>query len=144
MTAWTPERRARLVKLRDEGLSASQIAAELGGVTRNAVIGTVRRLGLVKQDTQPKTVQKPRIRSTPFKPLPPSPLQDTSPIATDQQSSGVPIALFDLQSHHCRWPIGESPNIMFCGGAKLDGYVYCEHHCSVAYEPHRSRMTARP
>ena len=35
-----------LKKLWTEGLSASQIAAELGGITRNAVIGKVHRLGL--------------------------------------------------------------------------------------------------
>lgn len=44
--SWTDERVARLSKLWAEGLSASQIAADLGGVTRNAVIGKVHRLGL--------------------------------------------------------------------------------------------------
>lgn len=44
--AWTDERVARLSKLWADGLSASQIAADLGGVTRNAVIGKVHRLGL--------------------------------------------------------------------------------------------------
>lgn len=44
--AWTDERVARLSKLWAEGLSASQIAADLGDVSRNAVIGKVHRLGL--------------------------------------------------------------------------------------------------
>ena len=44
--SWTDERVARLSKLWAEGLSASQIATDLGGVTRNAVIGKVHRLGL--------------------------------------------------------------------------------------------------
>jgi GcrA cell cycle regulator len=44
--SWTDERVSRLAKLWAEGLSASQIAADLGGVTRNAVIGKVHRLGL--------------------------------------------------------------------------------------------------
>jgi len=43
---WTDERVELLKKRWAEGLSASQIAAELGGVTRNAVIGKVHRLGL--------------------------------------------------------------------------------------------------
>ena len=43
---WTEERIAALKSLWEEGLSASQIAARLGGVTRNAVIGKVHRLGL--------------------------------------------------------------------------------------------------
>ena len=37
--SWTDERVSRLAKLWADGLSASQIAAELGGMTRNAVIG---------------------------------------------------------------------------------------------------------
>lgn len=44
--SWTDERIELLKKLWAEGLSASQIAAELTGVTRNAVIGKVHRLGL--------------------------------------------------------------------------------------------------
>ena len=43
---WTDERVETLKKLWTDGLSASQIAAELGGITRNAVIGKVHRLGL--------------------------------------------------------------------------------------------------
>ena len=43
---WTDERVDRLKKLWSEGLSASQIAAQLGGVSRNAVIGKVHRLNL--------------------------------------------------------------------------------------------------
>src|SRR5438309_6416096 len=46
MQTWTDERVERLKKLWSDGLSASQIAGELGGITRNAVIGKVHRLGL--------------------------------------------------------------------------------------------------
>ena len=41
---WTDDRVEQLKKLWEAGLSASQIAAELGNVTRNAVIGKVHRL----------------------------------------------------------------------------------------------------
>ena len=44
--SWTDERVETLKKMWAEGQSASQIAKELGGVTRNAVIGKVHRLGL--------------------------------------------------------------------------------------------------
>ena len=43
---WSDDRVEQLKKLWEAGLSASQIAAELGNVTRNAVIGKVHRLGL--------------------------------------------------------------------------------------------------
>ncbi|WP_375611421.1 MULTISPECIES: GcrA family cell cycle regulator [unclassified Bartonella] len=51
---WTCERVELLKKLWSEGLSASQIAAQLGGVSRNAVIGKVHRLKLPGRG---KTVQ---------------------------------------------------------------------------------------
>ena len=44
--SWTDERVEKLKELWTEGMSASQIAMVLGGVTRNAVIGKVHRLGL--------------------------------------------------------------------------------------------------
>ena len=65
--SWTDDRVEILKKLWVEGQSASQIAKELGGVTRNAVIGKVHRLGLsnratssssAKSDTKSKTSVK--------------------------------------------------------------------------------------
>ena len=44
--AWTEERIRQLRELWSEGQSASKIAEKLGGVTRNAVIGKIHRLGL--------------------------------------------------------------------------------------------------
>ena len=49
--SWTDERVEILTKMWAEGNSASQIAMELGGVTRNAVIGKVHRLGLSNRAT---------------------------------------------------------------------------------------------
>lgn len=49
--SWTDERVEQLKKMWSEGQSASQIAKELGGVTRNAVIGKVHRLGLSNRTT---------------------------------------------------------------------------------------------
>src|SRR5258708_561821 len=51
--SWTDERVETLKKLWTDGLSASQIAAELGGITRNAVIGKVHRLGMSASATPP-------------------------------------------------------------------------------------------
>src|SRR6056300_1947697 len=65
--SWTDERVEILKKMWGEGQSASQIAKELGGVTRNAVIGKVHRLGLsnratsnssVKSEAKPKAAPK--------------------------------------------------------------------------------------
>src|SRR5258706_6585082 len=53
--SWTDERVEMLKKLWADGLSASQIAAELGGITRNAVIGKVHRLGLSGRAKSPSS-----------------------------------------------------------------------------------------
>jgi GcrA cell cycle regulator len=58
--SWTDERVELLKKMWSEGQSASQIAKELGGVTRNAVIGKVHRLGLSNRTGgAPEPVAKP-------------------------------------------------------------------------------------
>src|SRR3569833_624665 len=52
---WSDDRVEQLKKLWESGLSASQIAAELGNVTRNAVIGKVHRLGLSGRAKSPSS-----------------------------------------------------------------------------------------
>lgn len=56
--SWTDERVETLKTMWGEGKSASQIAKELGGVTRNAVIGKVHRLGLSNRATTSKATAK--------------------------------------------------------------------------------------
>ncbi|MAC80157.1 MAG: GcrA cell cycle regulator [Rhodobacteraceae bacterium] len=81
--SWTDERVELLKKMWSEGQSASQIAKELGGVTRNAVIGKVHRLGLSnrtsgaapapaaspaaapKAEAKPKPAPKPEVKAKP-------------------------------------------------------------------------------
>ncbi|ACS50489.1 GcrA family cell cycle regulator [Bartonella grahamii] len=68
---WTCERVELLKKLWSEGLSASQIAAQLGGVSRNAVIGKVHRLklpGRGKTAQGSARTQKPPVGSSPSSP----------------------------------------------------------------------------
>jgi len=75
--SWTDERVELLKKLWGDGQSASQIAKELGGVTRNAVIGKVHRLGLSNRATtstaktdatakaEPKPAAEPKAKAAP-------------------------------------------------------------------------------
>ncbi|WP_299028527.1 GcrA family cell cycle regulator [uncultured Sulfitobacter sp.] len=74
--SWTDDRVEILKKMWGEGQSASQIAKELGGVTRNAVIGKVHRLGLSNRTTagaaakaEPKAKPAPKAKAAP-KPVP--------------------------------------------------------------------------
>lgn len=69
--SWTDERVERLKKLWADGLSASQIAAQLGGVSRNAVIGKVHRLNLpgrAKSGGQASSVRTKRTTAAPRAP----------------------------------------------------------------------------
>lgn len=52
--SWTDDRVETLKRMWSEGQSASAIAKELGGVTRNAVIGKVHRLGLSNRTEEPE------------------------------------------------------------------------------------------
>ncbi|AXI48971.1 GcrA cell cycle regulator [Sulfitobacter sp. SK012] len=76
--SWTDDRVETLKKMWGEGQSASQIAKELGGVTRNAVIGKVHRLGLsnratagaaAKPDAKAKPAPKvePKVKEAPVR-----------------------------------------------------------------------------
>ncbi len=65
--SWTDERIETLRKLWENGLTASQIADELGGVSRNAVIGKAHRLGL---KSRPSPVKSGDDNAAPAKPAP--------------------------------------------------------------------------
>ena len=57
--SWTDERVETLKRMWSDGQSASAIAKELGGVTRNAVIGKVHRLGLSNRNDEPEAAAAP-------------------------------------------------------------------------------------
>jgi GcrA cell cycle regulator len=94
---WTDERVETLKRLWTDGLSASQIAAELGGITRNAVIGKVHRLGLSGRAKSPSSAAPrprhgrphgPKIRgSRPAAATPRSPMPMTSTPTPSRSSS---------------------------------------------------------
>ena len=74
---WTDERVELLKKLWAEGLSASQIAAQLGGVSRNAVIGKVHRLKLSGRGRPAASQQRPKKTGRPAAATPAKPAQRT-------------------------------------------------------------------
>ena len=63
--AWTDERIATLKKMWEGGSTASQIADELGGVSRNAVIGKAHRLGLKSRPSPVKAAKKKKAAPKP-------------------------------------------------------------------------------
>jgi GcrA cell cycle regulator len=144
---WTDERVELLKKLWLEGLSASQIAKQLGGVTRNAVIGKVHRLGLSGRAT-PSQPSRPTFKA----PRPPRPMSAPSPRRLEPRSAPMPAPVYfveepgsatvlTLGAHMCKWPIGDpsTDSFTFCGRrADADG-PYCVNHARVAYQPQQPR-----
>ena len=96
--SWTEERIERLKKLWADGSTASQIAEELGGVSRNAVIGKAHRLGLEQRPSPVKPgeekAKKPAKASvtagTKAAPPPASPKAETA--ASPAARAGAPAA----------------------------------------------------
>ena len=87
--SWTDERVELLKKMWGEGQSASQIAKELGGVTRNAVIGKVHRLGLSNRSTTnatPKTETKAKAAPK-AEPKPAAPKERAQPKAAPEPAA---------------------------------------------------------
>lgn len=143
--SWSDERIATLKRLYADGLSASQISAELGGCTRMAVIGKAHRLGLEKRGHKPTAQINPR-RRTPAKATS-KPKRQVERIAAAGfkhapaiDDLAIPIeqrrTLLTLDRDLCKWPVGDpaTPEFFFCGGEALAGRPYCGPHCRVAYE----------
>ena len=162
--SWTDERVELLKRLWQEGLSASQIAAELGGVTRNAVIGKVHRLGLSGRGQPTTSIKRQRRASAP---PPARPRTRTTVVGNlalqvnveaiadaaiePRRNVVVPIAkrltIEMLTERTCKWPIGDPGNedFHFCGNDSLESAPYCEYHSSLAYQaPDPRRRLKKP
>jgi GcrA cell cycle regulator len=91
--SWTDERIDRLKELWSKGMTASQIADELGGVSRNAVIGKAHRLGLQSRPS-PVKANEPAESKAKTKPVPtPAPVAQVAPAdAPRKQAPPAPKA----------------------------------------------------
>ena len=170
--SWTDERIELLKKLWLEGLSASQIAGQIGGVSRNAVIGKVHRLKLSSRSRATATParQKKTVKSAgPARPgnrsLAPQrlgmtvgaaalrldPLSDAvaQPVARPLVEIVAPPArklkLTELTERTCKWPIGDPvmEEFHFCGNDTAETGPYCGYHARIAYQPVSDRKRLR-
>ncbi len=166
--SWTDERVEQLRKLWLDGKSASQIAAELAnGITRNAVIGKVHRLGLSGRVKSPgqaaaprprpaakPSVQAPRRDSAPRPSAPMSrgntalayaPRMEAEPVLRPMEDVVIPmserVTIMELKEAMCRWPLGDpsTAEFRYCGAKSPVGTPYCTHHAGVAYQPAQDR-----
>ena len=135
--SWTDERVDLLRQLWLDGKSASQISAQLGhGLTRNAVIGKVHRLGLAGRAKTPtpaapaprpaptatRTVTRPvqsagpsvhaaAVRGNTALAVQAEPMIETRPVFLEEEDVVVPMSLrvtiVELKEAMCRWPLGD-------------------------------------
>jgi GcrA cell cycle regulator len=149
---WTTERLELLQQHFEAGLSCREIAAHIG-VSRNAVIGKLTRLGLTRGPTGAEqhlqaTSKERRPRSSPraqYRMLQVV-YENGQPAAADAPiASANPCSLLELSKERCRWPIstpGEE-GICFCGNTPLKGLPYCPGHTRLAYKPGSRQRMAR-
>jgi GcrA cell cycle regulator len=152
MTTWTDARVIELKARWINGLSAAQIANDLGGdITRSSVIGKIHRLGLsgrVKTPTtgRPRTratretMQVRRLKGTAKSEHPRFEVETIELVAVSARDNAIPFAqrcsFVQLTDATCHWPVGDvgAADFFFCGG--IVGVVpYCPHHTRVAVRP---------
>jgi GcrA cell cycle regulator len=168
---WTDERVETLRKLWSEGLSASQIAAQLGGVSRNAVIGKVHRLKLSGRGRTTPAPARPKKPAQAAAPKPPQrPAAAPRPVTASVGATAlqaqfeveparhlepspenivVPISrqlqLIELSERTCKWPIGDplADDFHFCGNESGESGPYCRYHARLAFQPASERRRVR-
>lgn len=129
---WTEDRVSTLRHLWSQGLTARQIADKLS-VPRNAVLSKAWRSGLSREAPAARLkIERP----------PEARRRDADAGAelarfldTMRRPGDVARkALFDLEAHECRWPIGERgrPGFGFCACRRRAGSSYCEAHAKRA------------
>lgn len=130
----------RLVALREsKQLSTRDIAGILSSefhcnVSRNSIIGKIKRMALPSYRPAPKPSAKParspRPRGRPARraplpaPLPPEP----EPFRCD----ALPT-LLELKQTDCRFPYGTHPRVVFCGRPQVKGHSFCIAHMAVVW-----------
>jgi len=156
---WSSERIEQLRSLWHDGLSASQIATHLGGITRNAVIGKAHRLGLTGRPSpiknrsisvaRPRPPRRPRVEHAPVpRPIAAAPVHQARHVEPPQpvELEDMPGAtILTLTDRICKWPIGDPrhPDFHFCGRASAEGLPYCADHARRAYQPPARRSSER-
>lgn len=153
---WTDARVKRMVVLWEGGFSAAYIAADIGGVSRNAVIGKVHRMGLRRRD-EPNQFNGRNMRKK--GPRGPNKAKGVSGPAIvtlaptrldlpDEDTPQGPLVSFDeLEPHHCRAPYGDPrrDGFGFCGCERVLGKPYCQEHMQRLYvAPPATRPNANP
>ena len=141
--AWTDEMVEGLRQMWEEGLTANEIAKRLG-VSKNSIVGKVHRLCLKarpspikRKDNPEEVIVENKIEVCPQVEVVEVVEEKVEPItkkAKKSEKSGN-IKLVELDSHTCRWPLGDprDDDFCFCGRKIRLGQTYCDEHSAMAY-----------
>lgn len=143
---WTDESVEELRRLWDKGLTANEIAKKLG-VTKNAIVGKVHRLCLKARPSPIKNkneeVADSQLELEEVLTEERVETEDSETVKCEEVESAVDngsvkkdkVKLIELDSHTCRWPIGDprDDDFGFCGKKVRAGQTYCDEHSTVAY-----------
>jgi GcrA cell cycle regulator len=153
---WNDERIEALSKMWREGLSASQVARQLGGVSRSAVIGKVHRLGIAGRDAPARPINlggrpSTRVRASAGGVRRPSNQTPRPPRITVPAAPRAPFevaataTIHTLKEHACRWPIGEpdQDGFGFCGRLRTGQSSYCAGHAPMAVRRRDTPMKSK-
>lgn len=126
--------------------SASGIASNIRGASRNAIIGTYNRnrealkafpLGNYRipyNSSDPNKPQAPKKYKTGHsKPIMPRPEKPKPEPKIEIIFESRDVSLEDLNRNECKWPTGEKP-WRFCGVTAHNGSSWCEHHHRLAFQ----------
>lgn len=151
--SWTDERIATLKKMWEGGATASQIADELGGVSRNAVIGKAHRLGLKSRPSpvkanEPKKAEKKAAAPAPRKPAPrPAPkpaAAEAAPAPAPARPSGDASPAPSQQSQPMPNPTSNLPKIVSVGPGGFLRQGPGDQQAPIPPAPPRRLVPAKP
>ena len=141
---WTEERIATLTKMWESGATASQIADELGGVSRNAVIGKAHRLGL-KARPSPVKANDPKPAPKPVEARPPAkPAKPKAPVAQDDDPEEELSAAPAIPSQPLPNPAPDLPKIVSVGPGGFLRQGPGEQQAPIPPAPPRRLVPAKP
>lgn len=149
--AWTDARVERLRTLWIEGLSASQIARDLGGVTRNAVIGKLHRMGAASHGRSKPTRPRPRSQKRVVTATPRPALvqvvdliEAPPPLEPLKREDGSVVSILTCDDTTCRFPIGDPLDDGFALCGRPAHGRYCAAHDAIAFNRVATRKQRQP